>query len=449
MHKITFECEAITPIFLAGAIPGKVDLRPPSLKGLLRFWWRAMNGYRDRDELKRDEAEIFGGSGEDVGRSKVLIRIAPVDDVSKFTGRDIQKDCGIQWNFDPKQRVLIGSHRGIGYLLYSTALNKSEFLKARDGAQNGFRFRVVFSAQKDSYLRHALAAFWALAYLGGIGTRNRRGGGNIAITGIDDPMDILKSTQLNFEMTAQNRQELALGLQTNLQRAKSIVNNGKMDHFIHEYSNLSFSRAIISPEPFDTWVKALNDVGILFFNFRSQNSHHILESAVFGLPVRHGSKSVKGKWKGEGLDRRSSPLIFKIIHTNDHYYWLSLRLSGQFLPDNGVLQFNQNTQKPDYRLIDEFWNQLRTSNHEFILIKPASLQNLVDEVKEKLSPAELILFGPRARGDFHQTSAIDIAVETEEPIEAHEFNGEVNIVNLKRADTSLLEVIQREGVSLL
>ncbi|OPX29474.1 MAG: type III-B CRISPR module RAMP protein Cmr1 [Candidatus Omnitrophica bacterium 4484_171] len=45
MKTITFECETITPMFLAGADGRTPELRPPSIKGAMRFWWRAMNGH--------------------------------------------------------------------------------------------------------------------------------------------------------------------------------------------------------------------------------------------------------------------------------------------------------------------------------------------------------------------------------------------------------------------
>jgi CRISPR-associated protein Cmr1 len=75
MKTITFECETITPMFLGGADGRTPELRPPSIKGLMRFWWRAMNGHLSLKVLKEREAEIFGASDEKVGRSKFSIRI--------------------------------------------------------------------------------------------------------------------------------------------------------------------------------------------------------------------------------------------------------------------------------------------------------------------------------------------------------------------------------------
>jgi len=75
MEEITFKCETITPMFMAGANGKTPELRAPSIKGAMRFWWRAMHGNLGLKELKEKEAEIFGGSGEKEGRSNVIIRI--------------------------------------------------------------------------------------------------------------------------------------------------------------------------------------------------------------------------------------------------------------------------------------------------------------------------------------------------------------------------------------
>lgn len=62
MKKIVFECESITPILMHGADGKTAELRPASIKGVMRFWWRAINGNLSLDELKRQEGEIFGST---------------------------------------------------------------------------------------------------------------------------------------------------------------------------------------------------------------------------------------------------------------------------------------------------------------------------------------------------------------------------------------------------
>ncbi len=56
--------EAVTPIYKGGSNPKGIDhgipFRGPSLKGLLRSWWRATQETSDVDTLRRQEATLFG-----------------------------------------------------------------------------------------------------------------------------------------------------------------------------------------------------------------------------------------------------------------------------------------------------------------------------------------------------------------------------------------------------
>lgn len=86
MTKITFEIEIITPMFLSGADQSKAELRAASIKGLLRFWWRALQAESDMDELRKKEAKIFGSSDEKVGAAKFSLRlVTTVPVTNKFS----------------------------------------------------------------------------------------------------------------------------------------------------------------------------------------------------------------------------------------------------------------------------------------------------------------------------------------------------------------------------
>ncbi len=49
-------------MFLAGADGTTPELRAPSIKGALRFWWRAMNGHLSLEELRKQESDLFGNT---------------------------------------------------------------------------------------------------------------------------------------------------------------------------------------------------------------------------------------------------------------------------------------------------------------------------------------------------------------------------------------------------
>jgi len=172
MQTITFECETITPMFLAGADGQTPELRAPSIKGALRFWWRAMNGHlgledkKDRDGkiiqkgLKTIEGEIFGSTS---GRSKVIIRIQAQKVHKEKTSPLPHK----QRSFE-KEAFSKGSAFTVHLSLTKTV------------SHNG----VVFNLQ-------SLAALFTLvSILGGLGNRSRRGFGSFKIINQEYPQTL-------------------------------------------------------------------------------------------------------------------------------------------------------------------------------------------------------------------------------------------------------------------
>ncbi len=61
MHKTTFHCEVLSPMFIAGADGTTPEIRPPSIRGMMRFWWRALHGHLSVVNLKKEEEKLFGG----------------------------------------------------------------------------------------------------------------------------------------------------------------------------------------------------------------------------------------------------------------------------------------------------------------------------------------------------------------------------------------------------
>jgi len=76
LETMEFDVEVVTPMFISGAdSKNTAELRVPAIKGALRFWWRGINAYMPLDELKTEEAKIFGDAGDEFGKSKVQITI--------------------------------------------------------------------------------------------------------------------------------------------------------------------------------------------------------------------------------------------------------------------------------------------------------------------------------------------------------------------------------------
>ncbi|MDI9870613.1 type III-B CRISPR module RAMP protein Cmr1 [Flectobacillus roseus] len=174
MQSITFTCEVITPMFLAGADGTTPELRPASIKGALRFWWRAMNGHLVEKDgnlkpLKDREAEIFGGSGEGQGRSRILIRVIPSRVHINKLGRIDSKIKYLVYGADERSFIDVGSTFTIRITVNERNIEKANAL-----------------------LREIKIAFSALVYFGGIGAKSRNGFGSFTSTNIL-PFDEIKN----------------------------------------------------------------------------------------------------------------------------------------------------------------------------------------------------------------------------------------------------------------
>ena len=77
MERLQLTCEVVTPLFCAGADQQRPEIRPPSIRGAMRFWWRALHGAavgNDIKALQQQESAVFGATEQ---ASKVMVRVHP------------------------------------------------------------------------------------------------------------------------------------------------------------------------------------------------------------------------------------------------------------------------------------------------------------------------------------------------------------------------------------
>jgi len=336
MYKISFDLETITPLFMAGADRKTPELRPPSFKGMMRFWWRAMRADNDWEQLAKDEAKIFGGTGKGEGKSKISIRISK---------SNAKKDTNL------KEYAEIKSYPGVGYLLYSTFMQKN---REKAYFEHDSQFRLEISSSEIDSLHQAEAAFWLSVNFGGFGTRSRRGGGNLAVIncrGIDD--DHTKLLKKRY-MPKNNIQSF---LTEGYKEAKKTITQYKTNR----YSNLSGATIFIG-QVHENWQKALDSVGMPLMDYRAKKrpdydifadyltgstNNNELERVKFGLPLGgrfNNNPAVKGRSfniapkVGKDFTRRGSPLIIKVLKNNNSksnkpYVPVLVLLTGVFLPN--------------------------------------------------------------------------------------------------------------------
>jgi len=164
MEKVIFECETITPMFLAGADGVTPELRAPGIKGALRFWWRALHGHLPLNDMKQKEAKIFGGTDQ-AGKSLISINVLDLPNSSDFK------------------------------IDYPTPHNKKF---SKNAIKEGFVFQVKLGLQKSLVISNddAINLFTFFTLIGGVGNRSRRGFGCFKINRINNlPFNFLETKE--------------------------------------------------------------------------------------------------------------------------------------------------------------------------------------------------------------------------------------------------------------
>jgi CRISPR-associated protein Cmr6 len=199
-----FDLTLVTPAFLAGAAQAKedCDLRGATLRGQLRWWWRAMHaGHLETAKLRRLEAAIWGASSEGSAVQITLTATSPSPPIP-YEPKDTQfkKNNAIPQSAD-RRRV-----QGFAYLSYGMA-EKTETMRhfRQPGDAWSVRltarpslFRVDPTAQRGigialdaaTVLAEATAALWLLTQFGGVGAKGRKGFGSLADITVSGASDL-------------------------------------------------------------------------------------------------------------------------------------------------------------------------------------------------------------------------------------------------------------------
>ncbi len=207
LTSATYELRLVTPAFLAGANQQKddCDLRPATLRGLLRWWWRTMHAaHLDRKTLAQLETAVWGDA-----QSGSPVRIA-VDFLKGGGAQRYDKtDQQLQNLPRPQRRQRIT--QGLFYASYGMADDPEK--ENRWFRPAGSCWRITLTARrgdfhKDQNIRDPLqpnllmeqvnASLWLLARFGGAGSRARKGFGSfdgLEMEGINSIDDCIAAAQ--------------------------------------------------------------------------------------------------------------------------------------------------------------------------------------------------------------------------------------------------------------
>jgi CRISPR-associated protein Cmr1 len=356
----------VTPLFMSGANPQSAELRVPSIKGVLRFWWRALalGGLDSVDGVRAKEARIFGSTK---GQSSFKLRLY----LSKKINR-LKKNSVLKYN-NNKDAVGSGA-RYLGYGIIEASGEASGEITRQciEYPLEGGVLELLFrpNTPKDD-IKSVEAALISMGLLGGIGSRSRKGYGSFNLTSLTRDDEAKPVFAMPSDLN---------GLKETILSLFGANNQYKITPYrgCPPYTAFSETTRIDIIEEGDDPLKLLNSIGEKMMDYRSYlksktfyDDHHLLRAAidgkvtnhprrvVFGLPNNyHFHDGEKPIVKPKTYDRRASPLFIHIQQLNKNQYAaITSIFPADFLPNGEKIVVGKspvNVNVNGYKVLHEF-----------------------------------------------------------------------------------------------
>jgi CRISPR-associated protein Cmr1 len=384
MKKLEARFRIVTPMFLGDPNQKADTVRPASVKGALRFWWRALNWSRcleheksiEVDALKYlqgEEARLFGiAAGDDNGGQGIFLL--------QVSG---QKITLAEQPFKPLeggQLYLLG--QGL-----ATFKNGNSCLRnaIREGGEFGVKLIFRPNASEPD-IKQVSDALYLFGLLGALGSRARHGMGSVAL---------IECESRSIPQTAQEYAEILKVLLENT--------NAKAEPPFTAFSDLT--RIDVSSTNADA-LKLLNVVGSeqqmyrsfgkdgmvnnhkpSEFNFR--DDHDLIRGATGGKPIDHAprrvvfglphnyffSTKVDGHVNNADVNyspnrvagRRASPLLLHIHPVGEQFIAVHTLLRARFLPEDAKISIKTRgtvdvKSAPDWGVLHNYLNRYVEKN---------------------------------------------------------------------------------------
>ena len=406
LRSLDLELEAVTPLWIGGA-DTQAELRPPSVRGCLRYWLRALLGGSLGEglaDLRAAESAVYGGTTR---ASTVAVRMtgAPRTSVAVTDGDD--------------------QLPGLNYMFWSV------FQRKRDAILPGERFQLRIQSRPlplatvevagrtldmAGSFELAAASLWLFLRLGGVGARARRGGGGVRVVGEaagwPESLPALASK-------AATPAELAAELGAGIQRIRQVARwpdrppgpGGPGSPQSPQAQPSSFDilhervcQIYVVERTFASWCEALNWAGERFLAFRVEQradasgiaglltqgrlAVRTIQRAILGLPIVFFFKSIFADLTARGVDARearrkasatvapargqarASPLFFRVVPlAGQPGAWAVVigLFRSRLLPDNEMtVRPNDSSMRPvrvevppDFALLDKWFDYLK------------------------------------------------------------------------------------------
>lgn len=339
-----------TPLFCSGADPGQPELRLPSFKGVLRYWWRALAWCRYGGSLqavKEGEDTLFGAVG--VGRSRVSMRFLLRKGAE---GQSLRKGdvLTVRRQAAGSGAVVGEGARYLGYGVMEASYRKNtkagQLTRACLPAPLDFTVQLGVRNPGEDGLRLLEGALMALGTIGGMGAKSRKGYGSL----------VLQSLRTDGEERWDAPQSMD-DLGQAIRQFSKYCNKSARPEFTAFSSG---ARHVLLSSGKGEPLELLDLVGRELVGYRSwgrggqlfgkeseknfKDDHDLMKQPArdrkthprriaFGLPHNYGRGNEVGPGDGN-LDRRASPLFIHIHQCGDQPVAVLSFLPAQFLPQS-------------------------------------------------------------------------------------------------------------------
>lgn len=278
MDSVEFDIEIVTPMFLGGANTTDAELRVPSIKGMLRFWWRATCGIESLEKMKKKEAEIFGSTDQ---KASFSMRLEGLNNIKAINSNLLP---GKKFQVEGKTfRIGI-----IDYLAFGIRDNKKGY--TRKHFPSGSQFRLQFSFYNKDYKQSILNAFCSFIDSGGLGAKSRNGFGSLCLEA--------KSRNGFDSLCLKEKYKKNMQFKSGLRKYLALSNNSKLFKGVNEYSK---------------WEDALSEIGMAYKDARlSVEKKHVYDKRLLiAKPIVQ---------TGNSKERHAKPYFLHIKkHTNGKF----------------------------------------------------------------------------------------------------------------------------------
>lgn len=391
---ISFEAKfkIVTPLFMSGADRELAELRPASIKGVLRFWWRALALSKydfSLREVREKEFNLFGSSSH--GQSRVhLSLVRSKESEKRFRSGTLIKDhsgniigqgtrylgYGVLQSYDRKDKS--------GKIIERLVLSSRSYL---DASLEGILRLDIRSATEDTNSEDAIDevdllenSILAMGLLGGIGSRSRRGFGSFNL------LDLKKEGELIYSAKEEN-------YFSSLEKLFREYAKGTQ---IPEYTALSQDSCLYLLKTGKDPLNLLDDVGQEMQMYRSwglrdtsgrymvgnkpseqnfKDDHDNMYDAIFASAREHPRRVAFGlphnyhftganrniSVLSENYERRASPLFLHIHElSNEKYAAMALILPAMFLPDKERIRIQRDDGNIQLLDLQKNWRKVLT-----------------------------------------------------------------------------------------